>query len=119
MKDDIKLPPLPKGDIDAGTCPVMWVHTDRQIETFAREAIKADRQKRWEPVIWHAPNCFPDSLPNTWSREVVAVTNFRSVFSLSCMGTYWQRPRDFAEGEYVDAWADFPDIEQQRNNTAR
>lgn len=41
MKDDIKLPPLPKGDIGADTCPVMWVHTDQQMENYAREAIKA------------------------------------------------------------------------------
>src|SRR5699024_5703365 len=53
MKDDIKLPPLPKGDIGADTCPVMWVHTDQQIENYAREAIKADRQQsRGEPVSW-------------------------------------------------------------------
>src|SRR5690625_3225709 len=51
MKDDIKLPPLPKGDIDADTYPVMWVHTDQQMENYAREAIKADRQqRRGEPV---------------------------------------------------------------------
>lgn len=53
---DIKLPPLPKGDIAADTCPVMWVHTDQQIESYAREAIKADRQRRGisnecEPVV--------------------------------------------------------------------
>ena len=52
MKDDIKLPPLPKGDVDADTCPVMWVHTDQQMENYAREAIKADRKRRGEPVAW-------------------------------------------------------------------
>lgn len=48
MKDVINLPPLPKGDIAADTCPVMWAHTDQQIENYAREAIKADRQQREE-----------------------------------------------------------------------
>ena len=52
MKDDIKLPPLPKGDIDADTYPVMWVHTDQQMENYAREAIKADRKRRGEPEGW-------------------------------------------------------------------
>jgi len=28
------------------------------------------------------------------------------------MGTYWQRPADFAEGEEVVAWVDFPDLER-------
>ena len=57
MKDDIKLPPLPKGDIDADTCPVMWVHTDQQMKNYAREAIKADRKRRSEPEGWQlVPN---------------------------------------------------------------
>lgn len=54
IKADIKLPPLPKGDIAADTCPLMWVHTDQQTENYAREAIKADRQQRgeqqWQPI---------------------------------------------------------------------
>jgi len=87
--------------------------TVRYMQHHKAYIVNFSRQGCIEPVIWYAPNCFPDSLPNTWSREVVAVTNLRRVFSLSCMGTYWQRPRDFAEGEYVVAWADFPDIEQQ------
>ena len=51
MKDDIKLPPLPEGDIYADTCPAIKVHTDQQMENYAREAIKADRQRRSEPVV--------------------------------------------------------------------
>ena len=47
--DKIELPPLPKGDIAADTCPVMWVHSNEQLQEYARSAIKADRQQRGEP----------------------------------------------------------------------
>lgn len=48
--DMIELPPLPKGDIAADTCPVMWVHSNEQLQAYAREAIEIDRQRRGEPV---------------------------------------------------------------------
>lgn len=47
---DIKLPPLPKGDIAADTCPVMWVHSNEQLQAYARTAIEADRKQCREDV---------------------------------------------------------------------
>lgn len=46
---DIELPPLPKGDIAADTCPVMWVHSAEQTQAYARAAVEADRKRRGEP----------------------------------------------------------------------
>lgn len=52
--DKYELPPLPRGDIAADTCPTMWVHTDQQLQDYARAAIEADRKRRGEPVAWHS-----------------------------------------------------------------
>src|SRR5690625_1276541 len=77
MKDDIKLPPLPKGDIDADTYPVMWVHTDQQMENYAREAIKADRKRRGEPEGWQLVPKEPDD--DQWgnlARDIIKAWDF-------------------------------------------
>lgn len=37
---DIELPPLPKGDIAADTCPVMWVHSNEQLQAYTLAAIE-------------------------------------------------------------------------------
>lgn len=46
LAHDIELPPIPKGDIAADTCPVMWVHSAEQTQAYARAAVEADRKRR-------------------------------------------------------------------------
>lgn len=39
----IKLPPLPKGEIASGTCPVMWVWSHEQMWEYAKEAVELNK----------------------------------------------------------------------------
>ena len=74
---DIELPPLPKGDIAADTCPVMWVHSNEQLQEYARAAIEADRQRRGEPEGWKLVPVEPDD--NQWgnlARDIIKAWDF-------------------------------------------
>lgn len=77
MKDDIKLPPLPKGDIDADTCPVMWVHTDQQLQDYAYSAIEpyqkriAELEAKLEAVLKAMDELANGYAGNRWDVGIV------------------------------------------------
>ncbi|ENT2009297.1 TPA: hypothetical protein ACIVL7_002234 [Salmonella enterica subsp. enterica serovar Chester] len=39
----------------------------------------------------------PESKEGQWSKEVIALTDTGDVFKLSCMGSYWQRTKEFID----------------------
>ena len=55
----------------------MWVHTDQQMENYAREAIKADRKRRSEPEGWQLVPKEPDD--DQWgnlARDIIKAWDF-------------------------------------------
>lgn len=68
---DIELPPLPKGDIAADTCPVMWVHSAEQAQAYARAAVEADRKCRSMPdeTVERLVVAFLQQTDRVWALE--------------------------------------------------
>ena len=47
--DKLELLPLPKGEIAADTCPVMWVYSHEQMQEYARKNILEKLRSIWQP----------------------------------------------------------------------
>lgn len=68
-KDNIELPPLPKGDIASDTCPIMWVHTEQQSEIYGREEVEVYRQKLAEELHEKYTQAYP--YPEGLQKETI------------------------------------------------
>ena len=61
---------------------------------------------------WKKADKPPMGKKGCWTNEVVVVTNYGDVFSLSYFngedGGNWQRPARFNDGEEVEFWTEKP-----------
>jgi hypothetical protein len=57
--------------------------------------------------------------PGHWSREVVALTNYKRVFKVAFFdgeyGGVWQTPFEMHHGESIEYWIDEPNKEVPHN----
>jgi len=64
-------------------------------------------------IDWKKSDDPPKTSKGTWSRDVIAVTNFGAVCLLAYYhggdgGGVWQRPFSFITGEKVELWTEKP-----------
>lgn len=58
--------------------------------------------------VWkNAEKESPQYKPDTWSDEMICITNLGNVYKLTFMGA-WQRPALFKLGETVEWWIENP-----------